>query len=60
VSDRLRQIIRDAQVNHWAPHLGLKTDAERVQYLVKQLEFALDEIDDRAQCEECDFCDDHQ
>lgn len=31
-------IARDAQINHWPPHLGLNTDAKRVYWLAQQLE----------------------
>jgi hypothetical protein len=44
--ERLRRIATDAQVNHWPPHLGLNTDAERVEFLAKALSDVLDQLDD--------------
>lgn len=34
---RLQQIATDAQVGHWPPHLGLNTDAERIEFLADSL-----------------------
>lgn len=42
MDEALRQVARDAQVGHWAPHLGLTSDAERIRYLAERLESALE------------------
>lgn len=50
--NQLIQIAKDAQINHWPPHLGLNTDAERIYWLACQLENAAgaqDEVEDLAQ-----------
>lgn len=36
-SDQLRQLATDAQLDHWPPHLGVRTDADKVQYLADRL-----------------------
>lgn len=36
-ADQLRELATNAQLNHWPPHLGVKTDAEKVQYLANRL-----------------------
>lgn len=43
---RLQQIATDAQVGYWPPHLGLNTDAERIDYLARTLEEAIDGMSD--------------
>jgi hypothetical protein len=43
--ERLQQIAKDAQIGHFAPHLGLATDAERLHFLAFQLERSLDLIE---------------
>lgn len=42
MDEALRQVAKDAQVGHWALHLGLQTDAERIRYLAERLESALE------------------
>jgi predicted nucleic acid-binding Zn-ribbon protein len=48
-SNQLRELATNAQLDHWPPHLGVRTDAEKIEYLVK----ALRSVDDyEAQIEE--------
>jgi len=56
---RVRQVALDAQVGHWQAHLGLNTDTERIEWLAKRLEGAIDDLNDRASCGFCRPCDDH-
>lgn len=44
-TEQLRTIAKDAQINHWPPHLGLNTDAERIHWLAQQLESAVELYD---------------
>lgn len=34
----------NARLNHWPPHLGVKTDAEKIEYLATELDKAATEI----------------
>ena len=34
----------NARLGHWPPHLGLNTDAERIEYLATQLDEAATQI----------------
>lgn len=34
----------NARLDHWPPHLGVKTDAEKVEYLANKLDEAATEI----------------
>lgn len=49
---RLQQIATDAQVGHWPSHLGLNTDAERINYLAQTLEKTIDGMSDHEAIEE--------
>jgi hypothetical protein len=60
MDEALRQVAKDAQVGHWAPHLGLVSDAERIQYLAEWLDKVLEQLNDRTNCEHCDFCPNHE
>lgn len=52
-ADQLRELATNAQLNHWPPHLGVRTDAEKVQYLADRLREAardgetIDELNDQ-------------
>ena len=47
--NQLHELASNARLNHWPPHLGVTTDAEKIEYLAK----ALESIDDyEAQIEE--------
>lgn len=52
-ADELRELATNAQLDHWPPHLGVRTDAEKVQYLADRLREAardgdtIDELNDQ-------------
>lgn len=56
---RLQQIATDAQVGHWPPHLGLNTDAERIEFLAEKLLRAIDTMSKIADCDYCGVCETH-
>lgn len=35
------ELILNAQLDHWPPHLGVRTDAEKIQYLAQRLREAV-------------------
>lgn len=39
-SQQLQQLATNARINHWPPHLGVTTDAEKIEYLAQRLEEA--------------------
>lgn len=39
-ANQLQQLATNARLNHWPPHLGVRTEAEKVEYLAN----ALDEV----------------
>jgi hypothetical protein len=41
----LQQLATNARLNHWPPHLGVRTEAEKIEYLAQQLEAAGDVMD---------------
>lgn len=43
-TQRLIELASNAKVNHWPPHLGLNSDAERIEYLATQLDEAATRI----------------
>lgn len=43
-SNDLRELATNALIGHWPPHLGVNTDAERIEFLARKLESAADEI----------------
>lgn len=46
-AEQLRELATNAQLDHWPPHLGVKTDAEKVEYLAQRLSEVAD-AEDRA------------
>ena len=38
----LRELATNAELNHWPPHLGVRTDAEKIAYLAERLREAAD------------------
>lgn len=46
-SQQLQQLASNTHLNHWSPHLGVTTDAEKIEYLAQRLEEAAD-AEDRA------------
>jgi len=38
----LQELATNAQLNHWPPHLGVKTDVEKITYLAERLQEAAD------------------
>lgn len=36
-SNQLQQLATDVELNHWPPHLGVRTDAEKIEYLAQRL-----------------------
>lgn len=45
--DQLRQLATNATLDHWPPHLGVQTEADKIQYLADRLREAGD-AEDRA------------
>ena len=41
-TNQLHELATNARLNHWPPHLGVKTDAEKIEYLAQQLMEAAD------------------
>jgi len=46
-SEQLQELATNAELNHWPPHLGVKTDAEKIEYLAQRLREASDVADNR-------------
>jgi hypothetical protein len=44
-ANQLRELATNAQLDHWPPHLGVTTDAEKVEYLAQQLRESIDEAE---------------
>lgn len=48
----LHELAANAELNHWPPHLGVRTDAEKIAYLAERLrevgdaEVRLDKLSD--------------
>lgn len=36
-AEQLQELALNAELNHWPPHLGVTTDAEKVEYLAARL-----------------------
>lgn len=36
-TNQLNELATNARLNHWPPHLGVTTDAEKIEYLAQQL-----------------------
>lgn len=36
-ADQLRELATNAQLDHWPPHLGVRTEAEKIEYLAQRL-----------------------
>jgi predicted nucleic acid-binding Zn-ribbon protein len=49
----LHELATNAQIDHWPPHLGVRTDAEKIAYLAERLreagdaEMQADELSDQ-------------
>lgn len=41
-AEQLQQLAINARLNHWPPHLGVMTDAEKIEYLAQRLEEVAD------------------
>lgn len=41
-ANQLNELANNAELNHWPPHLGVTTDAEKVEYLAARLREAAD------------------
>jgi hypothetical protein len=50
-ANQLRELATNALVGHWPAHLGVQTDAEKIEFLARQLEMAADEIAEGEQLE---------
>jgi predicted nucleic acid-binding Zn-ribbon protein len=40
--DQLRELSTNASLNHWPPHLGVVSEADKIQYLADRLREAAD------------------
>jgi len=62
-ADELRQIATGTLTGYWPKHLGLNTDAEKIEWLARQVETLADNSeyrDDVRDCDECDLCGVHE
>lgn len=41
-AERLNELATNAQLDHWPPHLGVRTDAEKIEYLAERLREVVD------------------
>lgn len=41
-AEQMRELALNARLNHWPPHLGVRTEAEKIEYLAQRLEEAAD------------------
>lgn len=41
-ADQLHELATNARLNHWPPHLGVTTDAEKIEYLAQRLKETAD------------------
>lgn len=41
-AEQLRELATNATLNHWPPHLGVVSDADKIQYLAERLGEAVD------------------
>lgn len=41
-ANQLQEPATNARLNHWPPHLGVRTEAEKVEYLAEQLRMTAD------------------
>lgn len=37
-AEQARELALNARLNHWPPHLGVKTDAEKIEHLATRLD----------------------
>ncbi len=65
-SEQLQELATNAELNHWPPHLGVRTDAEKIELLARQLAQSAERIHDleslvaeREDCAACEPCDTH-
>lgn len=59
---QLKSIAVGALTGFWPAHLGLTTDAEKIEWLARQVEGLTDASeyrDDVQECEACDLCEYH-
>lgn len=41
-ANQLQELANNVRIDHWPPHLGVTTDAEKVEYLAQRLREAAD------------------
>lgn len=59
-SNQLHELALNARLGHWPAHLGVKTEAEKIEYLARQLGEAANDLGDRSDdCPQCSICDVH-
>lgn len=59
-ANQLRELATNATLNHWPPHLGVVTEADKIQYLADRLREAGDDLGDRTDdCPQCSICEIH-
>lgn len=51
-ANRLNELATNAELNHWPAHLGVTTDAEKVEYLAARLREAATEHDNELEAAE--------
>ena len=50
--ENLKEIAIGAMTGHWPAHLGLKTDAERIEFLARAVEKLVDELEGHEELQE--------
>lgn len=61
-NSELKSIAVGALTGYWPAHLGLTTDAERIEWLARQVERLADISDyqiDAQDCDDCELCEVH-
>jgi hypothetical protein len=45
-AQELRELATNALTGHWPAHLGVKSDAEKIEYLARQIDRAADSLEE--------------
>ena len=51
-ANQLQELATNAQLDHWPPHLGVTTDAEKIEYLAQRLREIIIEHDNQLEAAE--------
>lgn len=61
-NSQVKDIAVGALTGHWPAHLGLTTDADKIEWLARQVERICNEVDrfyGADNCDDCDLCAEH-